>query len=68
MWCAIALRRSKNGGFDECCLTLFIVFGNAGLAKELENGLGAWWKMLMNKRSVILEVKHPFFFPICGVG
>jgi len=62
MWCALALWRSKNGGFDECCLTLFIIFGNVGLAKVLENKLGGWWRMLMNKRSMILEIKHLFSF------
>jgi hypothetical protein len=40
MWCAFALRRSKNGGFDECCLMFFIVFGNASLAKVMDLGVG----------------------------
>jgi hypothetical protein len=68
MWCALALQRSKNDKFDECCLMLFIVFGNASLVKALDNELGGWWQVLMNKRNVMLEVKYPSFFSECGVG
>ncbi len=40
-----------------------------GLAKASENGFGWWWKMLMNKKNMILEVKHLFSsFSRCGVG
>jgi hypothetical protein len=69
MWCALVLQRFKNGRFHECCLTFFIIFGNAGLAKVLENGLWGWWRMLMNQKNVIVEAKHPCsFFLKCGVG
>ncbi len=39
-----------------------MVFGNGGLGRVVGKWIGERWRMLVYKRSVILEAKHLFLF------
>jgi hypothetical protein len=52
----------QNDGFDECCLTLFMVFENGGLGRVVGKWTGERWRKVVHKRSVILEAKYLFLF------